>query len=70
MRDILPRYLAGGTWKVHIINRKGKQSQTSGLQKSETCKTDKNKNFFAKRSRSYKYLGYNDWCKKMSSYNM
>lgn len=36
------------------LRKKRKFSSTKGRDKSDTCKADKNKRFFAKRSRSYR----------------
>jgi hypothetical protein len=61
--------MAGGTWKAKKIARKSKGSQTPGKSKGENCHTDAAKQFFAKRSRSYKDRGYPDWCRKMTALN-
>ena len=59
-----------GTWKTRIIHKQGKASRTPGNKKNpETCQSDFMKKYFAKRSRSYKTLGYSDWCRKMSALN-
>lgn len=62
-------HLAGGAWKAKQIAHKGKASQTPGKKKGESCQTDADKQFYSKRSRSYKYPGYSDWCKRMDRMN-
>ena len=58
-----------GRWKAHKFAKAGKRSVTPGSSKAETCKTDAMKNFFAKRSRSYKHQDYESWCIRMSALN-
>lgn len=58
-----------GQWKAKKIRQQGKRSVTPGNKKGENCMTDKMKNFFAKRSRSYKHPDYAQWCDKMDVVN-
>lgn len=41
------------------------RSVTAGKDKGPSCQTDYLKSFFAKRGRSYKHRGYDQWCAKM-----
>lgn len=63
------KYLAMGTWKTKEIQKKNRGSHTPGKLKVDSCRTDSDKQFFAKRSRSYKDIGYSQWCKQMDALN-
>lgn len=45
--------------------RKG--SSTSGRSKGENCKASPKERTMAKRGRSYRWNGYETWCKKMEA---
>lgn len=69
-RDVLPRYMAMGTWKAKKLKNGGKKSQTPGRQKNpETCQADAMKKFMARSSRSYKHPQYAAWCAQCDKIN-
>ena len=48
----------------HHFRSKGRSSSTPGRSKGLNCQATPDERFFAKKSRSYKYPGYEEWCKK------
>lgn len=43
-------------------NKKKKKSQTSGSQKGLSCQATSLERYMAKKNRSYKHDGYENWC--------
>lgn len=71
--DVKSKYLAGGTWKAHQIDRKGKASQTPGNKKRpDTCQltaiAGKSRGFWTS-ARSYKDKNYSLYCRVVDKAN-
>ena len=56
-------------WRMNIVAKRGKGSQTPGKTKGERCTTDAQKKFFFTSPKAYKHRDYDRWHKVAYTYN-
>ncbi len=59
-----------GDWRQKIRRKAQRGSQTPGRQKGLNCQATGPDRIMASRNRSYKYPGYEQWCKKKNGVNV